>query len=142
MFMLEFKTAGWWYWLVTALLLTLGAAGFLAGFVLAIGVTVFQLIYYGFKLHSVTAFPVQVRFFYLLLLLAALPEAHRWLFWLPLIGTWAQVLLGYCLMARCVSLFPWNREGNMTRRLIVKTFFSRPVKGSLQQGVAEADEAV
>ena len=43
MFMIEYKHIGWWYWLVTACLLTAGVAGYPVGFLLAIGLTVFQV---------------------------------------------------------------------------------------------------
>lgn len=131
MLMLEVKDMGWWYWLVTAALLSYGTGWEPMGFYLAIALTVFQLIHYIILKRDVTAFPVQVRFYYLLLLLLALPEAMRWLYWIPTIGTWAQVVFGYCAMARLVSLYPWNRQQPLTAKLITTTFFSLPVKGSV-----------
>ena len=50
-----------------------------------------------------------------------------WLFWIPAVGTAALVLVGYCLMARCLSLMPWNRTGPLTLPTIFRTFFSSPV---------------
>lgn len=138
MFMFEFKDIGWWYWLVTALLLTVGVLGNELGFILAIGLTIFQLIHYVIREKSIKAFPVQVRFWYLLLLIVAFPGIMQWLYWVPMIGTWAQVIFGYCAMARLVSLWPWNREAPFTLKLIIKTFLSRPVRGSVQQGFVES----
>lgn len=138
MFMFEFKDIGWWYWLVTALLLTVGVLGNELGFILAIGLTIFQLIHYVIREKSIKAFPVQVRFWYLLLLIVAFPGMMQWLYWVPMIGTWAQVVFGYCAMARLVSLWPWNREEPFTLKLIIKTFLSRPVRGSVQQGFVES----
>ena len=106
MFMINYKASSWWYWLVTACLLTAGVAGYRAAFFAAIGLTVCQLAHFALREGSVRAFPVQVRFWYLLLLLVALPEPLRVIYWLPMVGTWAQVLFGYCAMARCVSLLP------------------------------------
>ena len=131
MFRLEYKNLSWWLWLITAVFLSIGVSGFPVGFKLAIGLTIFQLIFFALKLQSMTAFPVQVRFFYLLLLLVALPEPMRWLFWIPAIGTWAQVLVGYCTMARLVSLLPWNRREPLTWRLVWRRFVSLPVRGSV-----------
>jgi hypothetical protein len=108
-----------------------------SGLFMAIGLTVIQLMHYVYRERSVKSFPVQVRFWYLLLLIVALPESLRWIFWIPTIGTWAQVIFGYCAMARCVSLWPWNRNEPFTIALINKTFFSMPVRGSVQQGFAE-----
>jgi hypothetical protein len=34
-------------------------------------------------------------------------------------------------MARTVSLLPWNRSAPLDGRLIIRTFFSRPVAGRI-----------
>lgn len=131
MLMLDVKDVGWWYWLVTAVLLSYGLLVDPVGLLLAVGLTVINLLHFAARGPALTAFPVQVRFFYLLLLLIALPEPMRWLFWVPLVGTWAQVLVGYCAMARLVSLFPWNRRAPFTAGLVWRTFLSAPVKGRI-----------
>ena len=131
MLMLEVKDVGWWYWLVTAVLLSYGLLVDPMGLLLAVGLTVINLAHFAVRADQLTAFPVQVRFFYLLLLLVALPEPMRWLFWIPAIGTWAQVLVGYCTMARLVSLLPWNRREPLTWRLVWRRFASLPVRGSV-----------
>lgn len=135
MFMIEYKDIGWWYWLASAILLTLGVLGYSVGFILAIGLTIFQLIHYIIRKKSIKAFPVQVRFWYLILLIISLPETMQWLYWIPCIGTWAQILFGYCAMARLVSLWPWNREEKISLNHLIKIFLSPPVKGSVQQTV-------
>lgn len=135
MFMIDYKQLSWWYWLVTACLLTAGIAGYPSGFTLAIGVTVFQLIHFTIREHNVTAFPVQVRFWYLMLLLAAFPEPLRIIYWVPTIGTWTQLIFGYCAMARCLSLLPWNRHESLSVDLLARTYFSRPVRGNIMQGL-------
>lgn len=139
MFMLEYKDIGWWYWLVTAILLTVGIAGYAEGFILAIGLTIFQLLHFVIREGSVSSFPVQVRFWYLMLLLVSWPEPMQLLYWVPTIGTWAQIIFGYCAMARLVSLFPWNRSEKFSPALIQQKFFSRPVRGSIKQGFAESE---
>jgi hypothetical protein len=138
MLMIEYKDVGWWYWLVTAGLLTFGISGNPAGFLLAIALTSIQLVHFVSRERSSTAFPVQVRFWYLVLLLVAWQEPLQWIFWIPVIGTWAQIIFGYCTMARCVSLLPWNRGEELSLGLIKKTFFSRPVRGSIKQGFSAA----
>ncbi|MEK7206551.1 MAG: hypothetical protein AAB134_01530, partial [Pseudomonadota bacterium] len=100
------------------------------------GLTVFQLMHFTIRAHSMTAFPVQVRIGYLLLLLIALPEKLQLIYWIPMIGTWAQVVFGYCTMARFVSLMPWNLKEGFSLNLVTKTFFSRPVRGNIMQGFA------
>lgn len=136
MFMLEFTTIRWWYWLATVVLLTGGVSGWSRGFLLAIGLTVLQAIHFAIRERSMSAFPVQVRVAYLLLLLVALPERLQLIYWLPLIGTWVQVLFGYCTMARTVSLLPWNRSEAFSLGLLRRTFLSPPVRGSILQARA------
>lgn len=135
MFMIDYKNLSWWYWLVTACLLTAGIAGYQAGFLLAIGVTIFQLIHFIIREHGIRAFPVQVRFWYLVLLVVALPQPLQIIYWIPTVGTWAQLIFGYCAMARTVSLLPWNRDQPFSLALLLKTFTSRPVRGNMMQGL-------
>ncbi len=136
MFKIEYKDLAWWYWLVTAPLLTYGLMGNPEGFLLAIGLNVIQLVQYIIRNKGLTAFPVQVRYWYLALLIIAWAEPLQWLYWIPTIGTWAQVLFGYCAMARTVSLLPWNRTEPFTLAFLKKTFFSPPVRGNVLQGFA------
>jgi len=135
MFMIEYKSISWWYWLVTVGFLSAGVLGWTPGFHVAIGITLFQLIHFLIREGSVAAFPVQVRFFYLLLLLIALPQPLQLIYWIPTIGTWAQVIFGYCTMARLVSLLPWNRNEPFSAGLVRRTFISRPVRGNILQGL-------
>ena len=134
MLMINYKELSWWYWFVTACLLTAGIAGYQIGFFLAIGLTVVQLIHFSIREHSITAFPIQVRFWYLIFLLVVLPEPLQIVYWVPTVGTWAQLIFGYCTMARCVSLLPWNHDERFSVGLLMKTFFSRPVRGNIMQG--------
>ena len=138
MLMIDYKELSWWYWFVTACLLTAGVSGHPIGFVLAIGLTVIQLVHFSIHRRSITAFPIQVRFWYLMLLLAAFPEPLQIIYWIPTIGTWAQLIFGYCTMARCVSLFPWNRSEPFSRSLLVRTFLTRPVRGNILHGLPPA----
>jgi hypothetical protein len=138
MFMIDYKELSWWYWLATACMLTAGVAGFKIGFLLAIGLTLFQLLHFIIRENNITAFPVQVRFWYLMLLLISLPQPMQLLYWVPLVGTWVQLIFGYCTMARCVSLLPWNRRENFSVSLLKKAFLSRPVRGNILQGFTPA----
>lgn len=132
MLMIDYKELSWWYWLATACFLTAGVFGFPLGFILAIALTVIQLIHYLIRERNIAAFPVQVRAWYLALLLIALPEILNPIYWLPTVGTWALVLFGYCGMARFVSLLPWNRESAFSWALLKRTLLSPPVRGSIQ----------
>ena len=134
MFMIDYKQLNWLYWFVTACLLTAGLAGYQIGFVLAIGLSLVQLIHFTIREQSMTAFPVQVRFWFLMLVLAAFPEPMQIIYWLPAAGTWARSIFGYCLMARTLALMPWNRREPFSLDLLTKTLFSRPVRGNIMQG--------
>ena len=133
MLMIDYKDLGWRYWFLTALPLTAGVLGNPAAFPIAIGITIVNLLHFLLRNRSLTAFPVQVRSAYLLLLLVAFVEPLRLLYWIPTIGTWALLLFGYCTMARVVSLLPWNRDEPFSLALLKKTFFSPPVQGNLMK---------
>jgi hypothetical protein len=135
MFMLEYKATAWWYWLITVVVLTTGVAGWATGVVSANGRNNVQVGHFAVREGSITAFPVQVRAGYLTLLLIAFPEPLRSIYWIPVVGTWAQVLFGYCAMARTVSLLPWNRREPFSTALVMRTFFSAPVRGNVLQGL-------
>jgi hypothetical protein len=137
--MIEFQSISWWYWFASACLLTASVFGWPVGFLLVIGLTALQIIHFAVRVGSVRSFPIQVRLGYLLLLITAAPEEARWICWIPMIGTWVQVLFGYCPMARVVSLAPWNRDQPFSMALVKHTFFSAPVRGSFANAVlAEA----
>ena len=133
--MIQFREICWWYWAVTSVLLLAGLAGRFEAFQLAAGLSAFQIIHFRLREGSFSAFPVQVRVAYTAMLLLALWEPMRWLFWVPAIGTPARVLFGYCTLARCMSLLPWNRREPLSWRLVRRTFFSPPVKGNILQGL-------
>jgi hypothetical protein len=85
--------------------------------------------------RSFVAFPVQVRGGFLLMLLGGFWEPLRFLHWVQLVGTTAFLTLGYCLLARLLSLLPWNRKEPLTGRLVALTLFSRPQAGNVLQGM-------
>jgi hypothetical protein len=72
---------------------------------------------------------------YLLVLLALLPPPLHRLYWLPVFGTWALVLFGYCATSRTLSLMPWNRTQPFSLELLKRTFLSAPVRGSILKGL-------
>lgn len=133
--MIQFREICWWYWAVTSVLLFGGLAGRFEAFQLAAGLSAFQIIHFRLREGSFSAFPVQVRIAYTAILLLALWEPMRWLFWVPAIGTPARVLFGYCTLARCMSLLPWHRREPLSWRLVRRTFLSPPVKGNILQGL-------
>jgi len=140
--MIDYKQVIWWYWLVLACLLAAGVSGYTTGFILAIGVAALQLVHSVLSEQSLTAFPVQVRFWFLAYVLAAIPQPMQIIYWLPAVGTWARAIFGYCILARTLSLLPWNRQVPFSTGLLLRTFFSRPVRGSILQGLAPVQPVV
>lgn len=133
--MILYREISWWYWAVTSILLIAGLAGRFEAFHLAAGLTVVQIFHFRRREGSFAAFPVQVRIAYTAVLLLAMWGPLNWLFWVPAIGTPAQVLFGYCALARLLSLLPWNRREPLTWQLALRTFIARPVRGNILQGL-------
>lgn len=128
----------WWIWLATAVLLVIGLAGYPTAFLAAIGLTVAQTLFFIVRERSFRSSPVQTRVAYGVLLAICYVPGLRWLYWLPMIGTFALVLYGYCLMARFLSLLPWNRTEKITLGLLRHTFLSPPALGKTGQDLAQA----
>ena len=122
--MTTLRDLGWWYWVLTDGLLGAGLFGWPEGIFLAVGVCAVQILHVVWLTRDPTAFPVQVRIAYLAMLIAGLWEPLQWIHWTQLAGTSARVLAGYCLLARTLSLAPWNRWQPLSRHLITYTFLS------------------
>ncbi len=133
--MIFLEDISWWYWAVTDILLFVGLTGRAVAFYAAAAISLVQVAQFALRERSLTAFPVQVRLAYAVVLLVALWPPLRWLFWWPAVGTLALVLFGYCFLARCLSLLPWNRREPLSWRLVRRTFLARPVKGNVLQGL-------
>lgn len=135
MFMIDYKEINWWYWLALACVLSAGIAGHPTGFMLAILISTVHLIHFVISEKSITSFPVQVRFWFLVYVAASYPEPLQILYWLPVVGTWARAIFGYCFLARTLSLLPWNRRVPFSTELLIRAFFTRPVRGSILHGL-------
>ena len=98
------------YWQLTALLLAAHFAGYR---------------------RDLLAFEVQVRAAYLALLLAGVLPGCWPLHAIQFVGVNAMLVFDYCLLARLLSLAPWNRGGPLTRVLLRRAFLSAPVHGSI-----------
>ncbi len=120
----------WWYWLATDLLLIAGVAGNRWGFTPVIALGAVQAVHFLLRERSLVAFPVQVRVVYLGLLVAGLWGPLAFIHWIQLAGTTAVVTVGYCPLARMLSLLPWNRRAPLSWALVRHAVFSPPVEGS------------
>lgn len=116
----------WWFWLATDVAL----ANYLfvdREFIkAAIALAAVQVPVFARRGGGMTSFPAQVRIAYLGLLFAGLWSPLGVIHWIQLVGTTAMVLFGYCFLARCLSLLPFNRREPLSPRLLARTFFSPP----------------
>jgi hypothetical protein len=126
------------YWLATALLLSAGALGWPPGIFLAIGLTAVQLAHFAVREPNLRTLVLQVRAFYLALLLLGLWPPLAAVHVLQAVGVWANVLFGYCLAARMLSLLPRNRRVPLSARLVAWTFLTRPGAGSILERIPPA----
>lgn len=133
--MILYRSLSWWYWGMTAVLLVSGLSGRTEAFWLTAVLSALQIVHFRLSEGAFLAFPVQVRLVYTTFVSVALLPAMQWLFLVIAVGTIAQVLFGYCLLARCLSLLPGNRTERMSWKKVWRTFVSRPVKGSVLQGL-------
>ena len=121
----------WWFWLATDFALAnylFIDREFIKG---AIALAAIQIPVFAWRGGGLASFPSQVRMTYLGLLIIGLWPPFRIIHWVQFIGTTAMVLFGYCFLARCLSLLPFNRQQPLTIGLLLATFFSRPVEGSI-----------
>jgi hypothetical protein len=125
-FYFNFGDWTWWVWTATAILITVGLAGRPEGYLAAMALTIGQLVFMLVKEKSLVAFPVQLRLAYLALLIVCYQPALNWLYWWPMLGTFALVIFGYCLLARVLSLLPWNSTESYSLERLKRTFFSVP----------------
>jgi hypothetical protein len=125
----------WWVWIATALLIFAGFFGIPAAFVAAIVLSVIQsAIVLGLR-RSFRPYPVQIRLAYTLFMIVSFVPALRWFYWALGLGALALVIFGYCIMARFLSLMPWNRTQPFTMRLLARTFLTAPVMGRADHGL-------
>ena len=128
---LDWNEIGWRYWVASWMLIAAGIAGWESGFYLVTALSAFQVLHYSVREKSFTAFPVQVRVAFFVLVLVALMPPFRWLYWIPFLGLIARITVNYCLLARLVSLFEWNTSESFSWDLVRRTIFSPPVDGSI-----------
>jgi len=122
----RFKDYSWWVWLVIATCLLVGLTVDRIGVLIALALSALQAIASWAQHRSVVAFPAQLRIAYVLVLCIGLIPGLQGLLWIPAIGTFALCFFGYCLLARCLSLLPWNREGPLSLREAIRTFTVPP----------------
>lgn len=132
-------TLKWWYWLAAVAPLAAGLAGWAGGLPLAFAAVAAQIVHFAARTGSVRAFPVQVPAAFLGLLVLGMWPPLALLHWLQLVGTSITLVFDYCLLARTVSLAPWNRSEPLSWRLVKRTYLTPPVAGSVLEYQASSD---
>lgn len=131
------KELSWWLWTIITALLFSGLAGRSEAFVGVIILSAIQTAYYYWKLQSWSHSAIQVRLAYALLMLVCFVPFMRWLYWLPAVGTLALVTVGYCFLARTLSVMPWNRAEPLNFDLLRRAFLTLPVAGRIHESVTD-----
>ena len=127
------KNTIWAYWFLTVIFLGLSLFIWPKAIYLAIAINFIHAIHFIIRKSGLTAFPMQVRLGYLGLLILGLVTFFSWLHWIQLIGGTIMLTTGYCPMARMLSLLPWNRNKDMSWKLIKTIIFTPPVTGSFEK---------
>jgi hypothetical protein len=127
-------------WLATACLLTIALAGYTHTIGAAIVFMAVRVVQISARTQDMTSFPVQVHVAYLLLLVVGSSSTFAFVHWNLLVGTWVYIITGYCVLARCLALLPWNRSEPLTWPDIAHVIFSRPVENILQSVREEVPE--
>ncbi|HEU4684628.1 MAG TPA: hypothetical protein VFS39_09040 [Nitrospira sp.] len=132
----------WWYWLFTGSLLGAGLFGWAWGLPLAIVLGLVQIGHVLWITRNPAAMALQVRLVYLAILIAGLYGPLTWFHWAQLVATAARVLVGYCFLARTLSLAPWNRSQPLTWPVIRDTYLAssaavRPCEAGFRRVVLE-----
>jgi drug/metabolite transporter (DMT)-like permease len=79
---------------------------------------------------NLMAFPVQVRLAYVVwMAIGTYIPFMVWLIWVTTVGLAANLFVGYCPLARMLSLLPFNRNEPFSFDLVKRVFLSPPMKG-------------
>ena len=106
------KKIDWWFWAVTLIFILSELLGWSFGYLVVMGISALQVIYFWIQLKSMKAFDTQVRIVYFAFTLFGLIEVVRFpLFILLFLGTIMVVLFNRCGIALGLKHMPWNRQG-------------------------------
>lgn len=79
------------------------------------------------------AFPAQLRLAYAgWVTLGTYAPYSSSMMYITLVGLTANLLIGWCPLARMMYLLPWNRQEPLDLELLSRVFFSGPVAGRFQ----------
>jgi hypothetical protein len=140
------KDPSWWHWVITIPLLVASLAGVSWAMPAAVMLCGGAAAGYYAHVRWWRPFPVQVRLAFLVLLFAGALPWMTWLHVVQLCGTSAMVTIGYCPLARLLTLTPWNRDEPFTKAALWRALavlprhagLLRPAKQALQVEAARS----
>ena len=141
------KTLAWWYWFATiGLFGTTLLAPSRNAFAATLALTALQAVHFRLKTGDWRALPVQVRLAFLAVLAVGSWGPVACIHWMQLGGTVVRVVLDYCVLARTLSLMPWNRSAPLDAALLRSAYLTPPSRWRFvppvrDQGVAKGTEA-
>ena len=96
------------------------------------------LLVVGLLEFRITAFPAQVRLAYVLwVTVGTYIPGMGFLMLISTVGVAANLAFGYCLLARLLTLLPWNRNESFSFALVRRVFLSGPVRGRFRPPLAD-----
>jgi hypothetical protein len=119
------------YWQFSALLLACHLVGWHHGLPLVIALNVVQALHVGWVRRGWRALDAQVRLAFLGLLIVGLIPPAGIVHAAQLIGVTAILVADYCLLARLLSLLPWNRQEPLGWALVRRALFTPPAPGAV-----------
>lgn len=131
MFNLQYKNTDWQLLFLCGCGISAGLAGWHGGYLLSLAAAAINFYITFVNRGYLMSFQVQVHMTYLVFLVIAYPQPMNSLYWLPAIGTWIYLLFDYCLLARLLSLLPYNSNAPFSVEHLKNTMLARPVKNIL-----------
>jgi hypothetical protein len=122
------------YWQGCAFALAAEGLGLHWGAQLALALCAMQVAHAFARHRRPGALPVQVRLVFLMLFaVGAAAPALAWLHGLLFLGVNVLLVADYCVLARTLTLLPWNRSAALSPALIRAVFTLPPGPGSVAE---------
>ncbi len=127
------------YWQLTALLLATHVLLAPSALALAIALNAIQVVHVALRRRGVRALDVQVRVAFLgLLLIGTLPGLWP-IHVVQFVGVNALLVADYCLLARLLTLLPWNRPRPLSVALVRDVLLAPPAPGPIAARLATVE---
>lgn len=100
----------WWFWAITLAFIIAAVAGWSPGYVVVMGISAVQCLFFLVQEKSMVSFPVQIRLVYFGFTLFGLwPEVRLYVYIVLLLGTITVAFFGRCSIALMLKHMPWNK---------------------------------